>query len=143
MLRMAAAGALLSLAACGARAPAPPPDLAGAGVGIALRSKEVPSGATQTIEIFEALNPDCSLEGYPSVHILRPPANGRMTIEVGAVHTDFPAGDVRAKCNPLSTPAILLGYASKPGYAGTDTAMVEVLFPMGAVRTLEYRILVR
>jgi hypothetical protein len=137
----AVAGIVLALAACG---PArPPTDPAGVAANIALRPKEVQGGGTQALDLFGALNPDCSVEGYPSLHILQPPSNGRLTIERGEAHTSFPGDDIRAKCNTLSTPTVVLSYTPKPGYTGSDAATVEVLFPMGSVRTLEYRITVR
>jgi hypothetical protein len=144
MRSLAAAAVLLLLAGCSTATRGPgPPDLAGAEEGYGSHAIDVRSGEAQTLAAFGALNPDCSLEGYPSVHILTPPGNGRLVAARGEAHSSFPAGDIRANCNRLSTPAMILTYEPKPGYVGPDAAMVEVLFPMGAVRTLQYQITVR
>jgi hypothetical protein len=102
------------------------------------RRRGAVSGQDQRIDYFYALNSDCGSQGYPTINIIRPPQNGAITTSEGEAHPVYAKDNERAACNLKKAPVTLVHYASKPGYHGGDSATVEVLFPLGAYRTIEY-----
>ncbi len=102
------------------------------------RRRTAVSGQDQSMDYFYALYADCSSMGYPTISVLTPPSNGAITTIEGEANPVYAKDNERAVCNLKKAPVTLLHYASKPGYHGVDKAKVEVLFPLGSFRTIEY-----
>jgi hypothetical protein len=95
-------------------------------------------GQDQPIDYFYSLYPDCSSMGYPTISIITPPQNGAITATDGEANPVYAKDNERAVCNLKKAPVTFVHYAPKPGYRGGDRATVEVLFPLGSFRTIEY-----
>jgi Domain of Unknown Function with PDB structure (DUF3857)/Transglutaminase-like superfamily len=89
------------------------------------------------------LNPDCSVIGIPTVRILEPPKSGTVSVEKGNGFPSFPENSSRAKCNANSVDGEFVFYMPKPGYVGSDSVMVEVIYPDGTAGTRHYAIEVK
>jgi|SRR5579862_1386847 len=96
------------------------------------------SGHDQPVDYFYSLYPDCSSMGYPTIAIITPPQNGSITTTDGEANPVYAKDNQRSGCNMKRAPVTFVHYASKPGYRGGDSATVEVLFPHGSFRTIEY-----
>ena len=66
-----------------------------------------------------------------------------LRIAKGENFPDFPKDNVRQACNTKKLPVVFVYYQSDRGFTGTDTAVVEILFPSGNLRTVSYAISVR
>ncbi len=106
-------------------------------------AKGAESGKKQLFETAAALNPDCSIAGEPFITVVKAPTNGQMTVEKGEAFPTFPKENVRSACNTQKVPATLLYYTSNPGFTGTDTAMIELVTPLGGLIRTSYVITVR
>ena len=100
--------------------------------------KEVISGWLQKIDPWYATKPDCTAAGYPEVRVVTPPAHGTITSEKGEAFPNFPDGNVRKACNKHPVPATWISYESHPGFAGSDSLAVDIVFPSGRSRRVKY-----
>lgn len=103
-----------------------------------IRRRGAASGRDQRIDYFYALYSDCRSQGYPTITIIRQPENGAITSTEGEANPVYAKDNERAVCNLKPAPVTLLHYESKPGYRGGDRATIEVLFPLGSFRTIDY-----
>jgi hypothetical protein len=124
----------------GCVAPAPPAPNAALDTG-PIR-KTVLSGRLDKFDYWYSTNPDCTARGYPDVRVVTPPAHGTITLDKGEDYPFFPDDNVRKACNKQKVPATQTYYQSHPGFSGTDTVEVEVLFPGGRTRRATYAITV-
>ena len=89
------------------------------------------------------IRPDCSSLGATTVRISRPPQHGRLEVRETADFPRHPAADPRSRCNQTEVPGVIVSYTSAVGYVGTDSAVVEALFPDGGHQLVEYFIEVK
>lgn len=148
-------GLLLGLTACTVNlpvapstppAPASPPQAASNDPGAPIDSHRIrgaAAGKDQSLDYFLSINPDCSSNGYPEIRIVTPPAHGAISSAPGQGYSNFPKENVRAACNAKKIPVTYIHYRAQPGFTGTDTATIEVLFPLGRLNTVDYAIRVR
>jgi hypothetical protein len=106
-------------------------------------AKGVLSGTSQKIDFMYSVNPDCSSAGYPTVHVIKPPAHGTMAADQGDGYSSFGKDNQRYECNRAKSPGILVHYRSDAGFTGADSAAVETIFPSGNVRSTTYNISVK
>ena len=64
------------------------------------------------------MNPDCSVIGMPTVHILEQPQSGKVAVENGTGFSAFPASNTRFKCNSNRSDGVVISYTPNPGYTG-------------------------
>lgn len=107
------------------------------------RARAGTSGQAQLVDYFYALNPDCTARGYPVVRIVQPPLNGQLISAQTEDYTTYPSSNERFSCNKKKSPVTALHYIANPGYNGPDMATVEVVFPLGTPRTIQYAFDVR
>jgi hypothetical protein len=89
------------------------------------------------------LNPDCSVIGMPTVRILEPSKNGSVTVEKGTGFPNYPASNSRSKCNSNTVDGEVIFYMPGSGYAGSDSVLVEIIYPDGVASTRRYAIEVK
>ena len=89
------------------------------------------------------LNPDCSVIGIPTVRIVESSKNGNVTFEKGSGFPNYPADNLRSKCNGSAADGQVIFYMPEPGYVGSDSVTVEIIYPDGAARTRRYAIEVK
>jgi hypothetical protein len=89
------------------------------------------------------LNPDCSVIGIPTVRILESSKNGNVTVEKGTGFPNYPANNLRSKCNSNAVDGEVIFYMPGPGYVGADAVTVEIIYPDGAASKRRYAIEVK
>jgi hypothetical protein len=103
-------------------------------------AKGAESGKKQLLGSASALAADCTSEGYPTVKITKGPPNGQMAIEHGETIASYPKDNPRSACNLQKIPSVIFYYTSNSGYTGTDNVSLEVLFPDGTLKNLNFSI---
>jgi hypothetical protein len=98
------------------------------------------SGNKQKIDSAGSLNPDCTSQGIPTIRIVRPPVNGRLTVEQGEDYLNFSKDNPRSQCSTRKSPVMMVYYVSNPGYVGPDVATIEIIYTGGTLRTVQYNI---
>jgi hypothetical protein len=106
-------------------------------------SKGAIAGSHQKIDSYSSLNPDCTSPGQAKIRITTPPQYGQITAEEGLDYANYKTDTTQAKCTSNKTPAMIIYYTSDPTSVGSDYAKIEILFPSGTFRTVEYKISVR
>ena len=81
--------------------------------------------------------------GVPTVRILEPPKSGQVTVEKGAGFPNFPANNLRSKCNADRTDGAVITYVPNSGYKGMDTVVADIIYPDGCAKKRRYAIEVR
>ncbi|GBQ68013.1 hypothetical protein AA103196_1837 [Ameyamaea chiangmaiensis NBRC 103196] len=89
------------------------------------------SGASSVVNSWFALHADCSLDAYPLITQIDPPAHGSLSLKQGMFYPNYPAGNQRYVCNLHPQPGVQARYVSAPGYTGADTFTIRVLTPGG------------
>jgi hypothetical protein len=90
------------------------------------RSAKGAAAANIQVGLYLNVKPDCTSGPLPAIRLLAPPANGTLTIKRGKV-----AATNYKQCLALEVPGFVAIYKSKPDFAGTDTATIEVRYPAG------------
>jgi hypothetical protein len=98
------------------------------------------SGNRQKIDSAGSLNPDCTSQGIPTIRIVRPPINGRLTVEQSEDYLNFPKDNPRSQCSTRKSPAMIFYYMSNSGYVGPDVATIEIIYTGGTLRNIQYNI---
>jgi hypothetical protein len=106
-------------------------------------ARTVLSGERRWVGFHLELNPDCTPVGIPTIFVMTPPSHGTLSVEQGTAYPTFPKENQRYECNRQKALAALIYYQSSAGYAGPDTATIEVLLPSGFVRAYTYTFTVR
>jgi hypothetical protein len=106
-------------------------------------SRGVLSGRAQKLDFMYSVNPDCSTAGYPTVHVIKPPAHGMAMVEQGDDYTSFDKNNQRYECNLHRSPGTLVRYRSDAGFSGEDAVAIETIFPSGNVKSTRYDITVK
>jgi hypothetical protein len=101
------------------------------------------SGTEQRLDFFYAVHPDCTSEGYPTIRTVTQPVHGKLRVEQATDYTNFPKDNQRYECNKQRSPVVVVYYQSDLGYAGPDTAIIEVIFPSGVLRTYTFNVTVK
>lgn len=101
------------------------------------------SGQAQSLDYFYSLDPTCTPRGTVTIRVASQPDEGNITISQDEDYPSYPASNTRSQCNTKKTTVSRITYQSKPGYTGTDEATIEVLFPDGSYRKIDYTIDVR
>jgi hypothetical protein len=118
-----AAGALAQEAAQGSQTPsgAQPP----------IQEHEIKGQAGRDIRVLVLTNvrPDCTSGPLPTVRLVTPPANGKITVR----RVRLNATNVR-QCLALEVPALVALYRSPPEFEGNDSITVEIRPAEGALQ---------
>ncbi len=146
-------GILLAVAGCTVNLPVAPstgatgaPSAANPDPGAPVNTHRIrgaTSGKDGSLDYFLSISPDCASNGYPQMRIVTPPAHGELRATPGEGYSNFPKDNVRFACNAKKIPVTYIYYRPQPGFAGTDTATIEILFPLGRLNTVDYAITVR
>jgi len=108
---------LVGLSATAAQTPAPT---------TVERTAKGPAAKSIQVGLFLNVQPDCTSGPLPAIRMVEPPANGFITIKQAKVRaTNY------KQCLALEVPGFVAFYQSKPNFAGTDLAVIEVKYPQG------------
>ena len=95
------------------------------------------------LDFLYSLNPDCSSNGFATIRILDQPKSGKIAVENGTGFSNFPQNNVRFDCNKRRSDGVLVIYEPNPGFAGSDTVMIDVIYVSGSSAQRRYAIEVR
>jgi hypothetical protein len=97
------------------------------------------SGTTPVQLSYHAnANKNCTAAVPPPIHVTEPPKNGTLIVRKGELATDKVAG-----CPGLKTPAEVVFYQAKAGYAGPDHVHYEVTGSNGEITAYDVSITVK
>ena len=100
-------------------------------VGTAHAAKVVASGRPLMLYQASATNPDCTSAGAVVLRVAQAPEHGRVAIRNTGVFPRFAESNIRSACNRRRVPGVEAVYTSQRGYLGSDTVVLEALFPAG------------
>ena len=100
------------------------------------------AGKPVIIDEAVGLNPDCTTTGPITIKIVKQPAHGSVAVIQTSVFPGYPPSNVRNVCNSRQVPGYRVLYTGKKGYAGSDSAELEIFWPAGAALDLTVPILV-
>ena len=106
-------------------------------------TKTALSGKPLKLNFSNAINPDCGSVGETVVRLTQAPQHGKITISKASDFPSFPKGNARRDCNEKRVAGTQTVYVPEPGYTGTDTAAIEIIFPTGATGRRSYTITVK
>jgi hypothetical protein len=90
------------------------------------RSAKGPTAKAIQVGVYLNVQPDCTSGSLPALRLVASPANGTITIKRAKVTaTNY------KQCLALEVPGFVAFYQSKPDFAGTDVAIIEVKYPQG------------
>jgi hypothetical protein len=81
---------------------------------------------------------NCTPAPLPNIRVIEAPTSGTLTVRKAVLTTDRVAG-----CPILKTPAQVVLYLARAGYAGPDRVKYEVTSESGAVATYDITIIVK
>jgi hypothetical protein len=93
--------------------------------------KVVASGRPLLLYSVYSTNPDCTSAGAVVLRVAQPPEHGRVSIRQTGVFPRFAESNLRSVCNRRRVPGIQATYVSQRGYVGSDSVVLEALFPAG------------
>ena len=106
-------------------------------------SRTVPAEHKLRVDFFYAINPDCSLIGLADVRVLEQPHDGDVVVENGTGFPNFPRENQRYECNKLKSEGVSVLYEPRPGFKGSDSVMLDIIFPRGQEIKRRYSIEVK
>jgi hypothetical protein len=106
-------------------------------------TKTALSGKPLKLNFSNAINPDCSSVGETVVRLTQAPQHGKITISKASDFPSFPKSNARRDCNKKRVAGTQTVYVSEPGYSGTDSAAIEIIFPTGGTARRSYTITVK
>jgi hypothetical protein len=102
--------------------------------------RAVHSGERDRIDFWVAVDPNCEIEGYPEISVVKAPGNGTVSTEKGQNYPNFPVDNVRHDCNRKLVGSTQVFYQSNAGFHGKDALTIRIRFPDSHVMTAGYAI---
>jgi hypothetical protein len=89
------------------------------------------------IGIYVNVKPDCTSGPLPSIQLIGPPENGKVTVKQGKVTaTNY------KQCLAVEVPAFIAFYHSRPEFSGVDVVLLQVKYPAGKTETQKISVIV-
>ncbi len=101
------------------------------------------AGKVQRLGYINSINADCSPAAIPSVSILQPPRQGRVTFRRGLDYSSYPANNVRSRCNTRKINSMVTFYEPSINAYGDDLFAVEYVDLYGTPRRFQYHVSIR
>ena len=95
------------------------------------------SGQDIRIAIFTNVRPDCTSGPLPTIRLVRPPEHGKLIVK----KVQLSATNMK-QCLALEVPALVALYRSTVGFAGDDSASLEIRSSQGAGQLQHFSITV-
>ena len=100
------------------------------------------AGTSQPVWYVYALRPDCTSAGSPTVQVVRAASHGSVVVKNVDHFTEYPSTNERYECNKTRSPSLAVIYSPDASFVGTDTFMVQSVFPSGDMRAKYFKITV-
>ena len=101
-------------------------------------SVEATSGKPVQLSYHASAHKNCTPAPLPTIRVIEAPKSGTLTVRGAVLKTDKIAG-----CPGLKTPAQVVFYSARAGYAGADHVKYEVTSENGEVATNDVTIVVK
>ena len=105
--------------------------------------KVVHSGTLTPIGFHYYLEEGCRSPGPVQINVVTPPQNGKISEGPRSAHPSYPATSHLAACNRVKVSGTEIYYRSAPGYLGSDSYVVERVFPNGDAQQFQIDLSVR
>lgn len=105
--------------------------------------KVVHSGTLTPIGFHYDLEEGCRSLGPVRINVVTPPRNGEVSKGPRSAHPSYPAMSHLAACNRTKVSGTEIDYRSTSGYLGSDSYVVERVFPNGDAQQFRIDISVR
>ncbi|MGI3903850.1 MAG: hypothetical protein ACRYGP_18155 [Janthinobacterium lividum] len=105
--------------------------------------KVVHSGTLTPIGFHYYLEEGCRSPGPVQINVVTPPQNGEVSEGPRSAHPSYPATSHLAACNRVKIRGTEIYYRSAPGYQGSDSYVVERIFPNGDAQRFQIDVSVR
>ncbi len=105
--------------------------------------KVVHSGTLTPIGFHYYLEEGCRSPGPVQINVVTPPQNGEVSEGPRSAHPSYPATSHLAACNRVKIRGTEIYYRSAPGYHGSDSYVVERVFPNGDAQRFQIDVSVR
>ena len=112
-------------------------------VGSGAIPKAIPEGVPRKINTYYSLNQDCTADPGILGRVVVASENGRVSFRPGADYPSYPRTNSRYRCNLKKAPSVQLWYTPNPGFRGSDSTIVEALYPDGTMIKRTFTIDVR
>jgi Flp pilus assembly protein TadD len=89
------------------------------------------SDVRTSVWTYYSLTPDCNQGGAITVRVLKQPSQGTLEIARDRGFTNYPADNIRAKCNAQEVELTRVWYKSNADFKGRDQAQLEAFFTSG------------
>jgi hypothetical protein len=96
-----------------------------------VKQRTASSGARTSVQTYYSLTPDCNQNGTITVQVLKQPSQGTLEIVRDRGFTNYPADNIRAKCNAQEVELTRVWYKSNADFKGRDQAQLEAFFTSG------------
>jgi hypothetical protein len=97
-------------------------------------ARAVPRDAASQIWWYDSISPDCKPSGRVGLKLISAPAHGTIEFRDGLDFPNFPTSDVRSRCDIAKMPSRQVWYTPAPGFIGTDTLELDIVWPTGSER---------
>ncbi|WP_342359712.1 hypothetical protein [Terrarubrum flagellatum] len=92
---------------------------------------------------YRSVGPDCTSLGYATVTLASAPRGGTIGFRREGEFPTFAATHPRFKCNSRKVEGVGVYYTPNPGFVGTDSFAVEVIWPEGSPSIEDFTVQVR
>ncbi|WP_086612066.1 hypothetical protein [Acetobacter indonesiensis] len=99
--------------------------------------------ASNELNNWVDLNPDCSVRGFYRISLLSGPTHGKASVQQAQVYPRYPKGSQVYACNMHPADGVKLVYQPAKGYRGLDVIKLQVSTPQGRFWTSNWYIQVQ
>ena len=106
-------------------------------------NRTVPVSVPQKLGHYSSINRDCTSRGQTVVRIVEAPKHGKVTFQQAKDFPHFAESNVYSSCNTQRVLGTTIMYSPDAGYAGTDSVVLQAIFPNGKEVSNRYNLTVK
>jgi hypothetical protein len=106
-------------------------------------TRAVVAGRPFQLAFSGVLNPDCSPTGRTTIRVAQAPAHGIVRIRQIVDVVKYPPGHRLSGCNGRRVNSAAAYLTATPGYVGADSVALEIIYPSGGLRRMNFSLTVR
>ena len=106
-------------------------------------TRVVVAGGRLELGGFSTINPDCTAHGYPDIRVTNAPQHGAVASRKGQVIEFFSPNHPLHDCSRRRVSGVYVDYRPERGFTGTDYFTVDIIFPNGMERAVDYEVIVK
>ena len=106
-------------------------------------SRVVVAGGTLELGFFSSVDPDCSTHGYATVRVNNQPQHGAIATKKGRGVLFALPNHLLHDCNARKADGVHAYYRPEAGFTGSDNFTIDVIYPAGIERIIDYQVTVK